>query len=378
MITEERTPVLIVTSGSNDGEAQRLTGYLEQRGYAVRVTGDLDQGALIASRSPIRAMVIDVSESEMKVVAAIGTMLATNPAMAVVALTAPDAARVAVWCLEAGATRCLVKPVEPTVLELGIRSAMMARVEQLNGDRRVRWLRETLSESVAALTEERSKLVRWSVAALEALTAALEAKDEYMAGHSLRVAHVAGTIAAELGRTDEEIESVRLAGRLHDIGMIGVPSRLLAKAGPLTAEEMTSVKEHVVVGRRILEPFESLREIVSFIRGHHERWDGTGYPDRLAGGAIPWGGRVLAVAETFDAVTSPRPFRGEMTRPAAMELMAGLAGRALDPLVFQALRTVVTKRLVLAFLSDRDGFVPEDPATLQVLIDDERRVIGGG
>jgi putative nucleotidyltransferase with HDIG domain len=227
----------------------------------------------------------------------------------------------------------------------------MTREEQLQGDRRVRWLRQTLSDSVSELAKERANLTRWSVGALEALTTALEAKDEFLTGHSLRVAHVAGAIAAELGKTEDEIEAVRLAGRLHDIGMIGVPSRLLAKPGTLTSEEMSSIEEHVLVACRILEPFESLREVVSFIRGHHERWDGTGYPDRISGQAIPWGGRVLAAAETYDALTSPRPYRGEMTGNQAIELMAGLAGNALDPLVFQAARTVVTKRLVLSFLS---------------------------
>ncbi|MFN0180519.1 MAG: HD-GYP domain-containing protein [Gemmatimonadales bacterium] len=216
------------------------------------------------------------------------------------------------------------------------------------------------------------------MAALEALTAALEAKDEFFTGHSLRVAHVAEAIAAELGKPEQDIESVRLAARLHDIGMIGVPSRLLGKAGPLTPDEMNVVREHVAVACHILAPFESLQEVVTFIRGHHERWDGAGYPDGLAGEAIPWGGRVLAAAETFDALTSRRPFRRELSRGAALHLVAGLAGSALDPVVVEALRAVVTNELVISFLDDRAGFVQEDETTLQLLMDDERRLIGGG
>jgi response regulator RpfG family c-di-GMP phosphodiesterase len=355
-----------------------MAEHLRRQGFGVRTAAEIEEGIRIVQRTAINVLVIDVTEPVVATVSAIGRALASNPSIVVIVMTAPDAARVAVWCLEAGATRCLVKPIDPAALEIGIRSAVMARADQVRNDHRVRWLRQTLSESVSQLAEERVKQIRWSVAALESLTVALEAKDEYMTGHSLRVADVAGAIAAEMGRTEDEIGAVRLAGRIHDIGMIGVPSRLLLKAGPLTPEEMASVKEHVVLACRILEPFETLGEVVAFIRGHHERWDGGGYPDGLAGESIPWGGRVLAAAETFDAVTSRRPFRGEMTRPAAIQLMASLVGTALDPLVFQALRTVVTKQLVLEFLSDRGGHVPEDPLTVQLLLDDERRVMDGG
>jgi putative nucleotidyltransferase with HDIG domain len=158
------------------------------------------------------------------------------------------------------------------------------------------------------------------------------------------VAELSASVAAHLGCTGAQVEAVRAAGRLHDIGKIAVRDEVLHKAGPLTAEEYEHVKRHVVVGSRILAPLDSLREAAAYVRSHHERWDGFGYPDRLAGDAIPLGARILGAVETYDALTTPRTYQERMAPVEALERMRDLVGTAIDPAVYAALAAVVSQR----------------------------------
>ncbi|MFI5210246.1 MAG: HD-GYP domain-containing protein, partial [Gemmatimonadales bacterium] len=214
------------------------------------------------------------------------------------------------------------------------------------------WLKEEVALRTAELRRERAKLERLSVATLEALVNALEAKDAYIRGHSARVADLSAMIAAEIGMTDEQVEQVRMAGRLHDIGKIGIREGILTKQGPLTAEEYDQVKQHVVVGSQILAPLAHLGDIISYVRSHHERWDGQGYPDRLEGEQIPLGARILGAAEIFDALTTSRPYQEKMAPDVAVERMRDLAGNVIDEAVYRALEASVRKRQTLTYLDD--------------------------
>jgi putative nucleotidyltransferase with HDIG domain len=202
------------------------------------------------------------------------------------------------------------------------------------------------------------KIERISVVTLEALVNALEAKDPYMRGHSARVADLAATIAHELGMPEEAVEHVRTAGRLHDIGKIGTRESVLNKQGPLTQEEFEHVKQHVLIGSQILAPLTRHSDISSAVRSHHERWDGTGYPDGLSGEAIPLSARVIGAAEIFDALCTPRPYQEKMAPQQAVERMADLAGTVVDPKVYAGLSAVVARRQTLVFL-DEGGATPE-------------------
>ncbi len=188
--------------------------------------------------------------------------------------------------------------------------------------------------------------------ALEALVNAMEAKDPHMVGHSIRVAELGASIAAHLGRGDRDIEEVRLAGRLHDIGMIAISDRILTKPGKLTSEEFAEVRRHPVLGHQLLVAYPTLERVALYVRGHHERWDGTGYPDGLAGDAIPWGARVLAAAEVFDALTTSRSYRSAASVMEALERMHGTSSEAVDPVVMRALQFVVYRRRTLEFIRD--------------------------
>jgi putative nucleotidyltransferase with HDIG domain len=159
-------------------------------------------------------------------------------------------------------------------------------------------------------------------------------------------------VAAEMGLEDEDVESVRTAGRLHDIGKIGIREEVLVKQGPLTDSEYEHVKQHVVVGSQILAPLTHLREVIHYVRSHHERWDGRGYPDGLKGEEIPVGARILAAVEVYDALTTSRPYQEKMSSEFAVERMRDLTGAGIATEVFDALEAVVSQRQTLVFLDD--------------------------
>jgi hypothetical protein len=175
---------------------------------------------------------------------------------------------------------------------------------------------------------------------LQCLTTVIDAKDPYTAGHSERVARIGVLLARQLGLPAASEGDVYLAGLLHDVGKIGVRDDLLQKPGKLTPEEMTEVRQHALVGDRIvasIRPFERLRPAV---RNHHERWDGTGYPDRLAGEAIPVLARVLGVADACDAMMSPRRYRAARTPLEIDRIFTAEAGRQFDPATVRAFMAV--------------------------------------
>lgn len=187
---------------------------------------------------------------------------------------------------------------------------------------------------------------------VEALINAMEAKSQFLRGHSQRVAAVAAALAAELGLIDEDIEGIRLAGQLHDIGKIGVRESILDKPEQLTPDEFAHVKEHVAIGLHILEPLPQVEHVRHYIAHHHERVDGSGYPHGLRGQAVSLGGRIIGAADALDACTSPRAYRDAMTLDEAIAWLRSLGPRGICPIVLPALEAVAKKGQVLVFIND--------------------------
>jgi diguanylate cyclase (GGDEF)-like protein/putative nucleotidyltransferase with HDIG domain len=176
---------------------------------------------------------------------------------------------------------------------------------------------------------------------IASLATAIDAKDHYTNKHLSRVQTYALTIAEHIGLPADEFEAVRCAALVHDIGKLGVPENILTKPGKLTPEEYERMKEHVEIGAAILRPVQFPWPVVDVVMGHHERWDGLGYPQGLSGEDIPIGARVIALADVFDALTSDRPYRKAMTQPQAMEYVRQHAGTHFDPKVVEALIAVL-------------------------------------
>lgn len=172
---------------------------------------------------------------------------------------------------------------------------------------------------------------------LEALTRALELRDHETEGHSRRVVQYTYTLARHLGVAEEHLVAMMRGALLHDIGKIGIPDHILRKPGPLTPEEWEIMKAHTRNGYEMLRPMEFLRDAAPIILHHHERFDGSGYPDGLIGHAIPLGARIFAVADAYDALTSDRPYRRRRSHAAAVAEIVRCAGSHFDPDVVQAL-----------------------------------------
>jgi putative nucleotidyltransferase with HDIG domain len=181
--------------------------------------------------------------------------------------------------------------------------------------------------------------------AILALSATVDAKDPYTAGHAERVRQLAGATAAAMGLGLHDRHVLEEAAQLHDIGKIGVSDSVLGKNGPLTAEEYEEIRRHPRQGARIVGALRSMEPLVTIIEHHHESWDGNGYPDGLAGEDIPLGARIMAIADTYDAMTSDRPYRKAMLPVEAFEEIEGLAGTQFDPAVVRAFVEAVTPDL---------------------------------
>ena len=182
---------------------------------------------------------------------------------------------------------------------------------------------------------------------LTQLASALEARDPYTHGHSRRVARHAANIAKRMGLPPAEIAKIRTAGVIHDVGKVKIPTAVLHKEGKLTDGEFEVVKSHPVEGATMISALGD-HELTAIVRHHHERLDGTGYPDRLAGDAIPLGARIIAVADTFDAITSTRPYRSAHAHKKAIDILRAEAGAQLDPDAVRAFCSHYTGRRALA------------------------------
>jgi diguanylate cyclase (GGDEF)-like protein/putative nucleotidyltransferase with HDIG domain len=215
------------------------------------------------------------------------------------------------------------------------------------------------------------------LATIEALALAIDAKDQTTQTHIRRVQAYATSLARLLGMSDNEIQGVKTAALLHDIGKLAVPEHILSKPGPLTQEEFQKIRIHPQVGAEIISAVPFPYPVAPLILSHHERWDGKGYPQGLRGDDIPLGARILTVVDYFDALTSERPYHNAMTREAALLLLQQEAGRALDPKIVdlfiehlptmtaeaETIEGIPTRRLSLEPTSDLGrpavGFQPE-------------------
>ena len=175
-----------------------------------------------------------------------------------------------------------------------------------------------------------TKLQQAVFQSLHVLANALEAKDPYTAGHSQRVATTARRLALEMNSSASRAQLVAQAWLLHDIGKIGVSEGVLRKPGKLTATEWVEMKCHPVVGAEIVAPLDFFSEGATLIRCHHERFDGSGYPDGLKGEGIPIGARIIAVADVYDALTTDRPYRPRLSTSDALKLLDEMSGHGLD------------------------------------------------
>jgi len=314
-------PIPVPTAGgtilvADDGATNRLLyrELLEAAGYRVVVVGD--GAAVLATWRELRPdlLLLDVRMPGLSG-DEVCWRVKSDPAstyLPILLVTAYEARESRERALEAGADDLLFAPVNRTELLARVRSLLRLRMFH------------------ADLVEHESVVL--------SLSAALEAKDAYTRGHSARVGELSARLAEEVGEREEVANRMRLGGLLHDIGKVAVPEALLHKPGRLTASEFATVMTHPVVGWEICRRLRSAEPVLDVILYHHERFDGSGYPEGLAGEAIPWTARILSVADALDALTSERPYRHSLSLADAMDLLRAETERGKwDPRVVVAL-----------------------------------------
>ena len=181
---------------------------------------------------------------------------------------------------------------------------------------------------------------------LQALVNAIEAKDSYTMGHTARVSRYSVGIGRRMGLDDYKLGRLKMAADLHDIGKIGIKEGIINKPGALTDTEYHTIKDHVEMGEKILRPITFLHDLLPYIRGHHEKWDGTGYPDGLKGEECPLEGRIIALADAFDAMTSQRSYNKPLTFQQAYDRINGVAGKHFDPNIVVAFEKFLKQELL--------------------------------
>lgn len=249
----------------------------------------------------------------------------------IVVLTADDSKEAKERALSAGATDFISKPFQTFEILLRIRNLLQTRQLYIELQHRNRRLETRVVERTRELEHAQREM-------LERLAQAVETRDGETGEHTRRVGENSAHLARALGLPDDQVELLRRAAPLHDVGKIGIPDAVLAKRGALTAAEREVVKTHTVLGAKILAQGDSelMRAAERIALGHHERWDGTGYPNGLAGEEIPLEARIVAVVDVFDALVHDRPYRDAWTETRALAEIEAGAGGHFDPAVAAA------------------------------------------
>ena len=212
---------------------------------------------------------------------------------------------------------------------------------------------EEKQQHIEALQENQAHLADLYLATIKSLALAIDAKDQYTHQHILRVQRYAVATALDMGLEGDELEGLNTGALLHDIGKLGVPEYVLLKPGRLTDEEFAKIKKHPEIGAAILDPVEFPWPVLPVVKSHHEKWDGTGYPEGLAGENIPRTARILAVADVYDALTSSRSYRSAWTHERALEVIVKDSGTHFDPVVVDAFLRVIEG--VVAAMAQEDA-----------------------
>ena len=246
------------------------------------------------------------------------------PQIAVIVVTVGADDDALLQCMSAGVQHYFLKPIHIDEFHHALQATWYSQLMRRESQRQKQHL-----ESI--VHKQTHQLRHTFFSAITSLVRTLEARDAYTSGHSLRVRKYAVHLAHEIGMDNSNMKRLNLAAKLHDIGKIGVAEGILNKPAKLSDTEFDMVKEHPVIGERILKPIIRNRVVLSAIRSHHERFDCAGNPDRLQGEEIPFLGRMITVADCYDALTSSRAYRGAMTREDALTILHDGAGTQFDP-----------------------------------------------
>ena len=319
--------------------------FLEIDGYPCHTAGDGEEALQLLEQEEFSMVITDINMPGMSGIDLLREVGARYPEVAVLMVSAIDDRKVAVQSLQLGAFSYMIKPVSRNELVINVVNGLRRRFLEIAHQRQSEKLEDLVQRRTQKLLEAKQELAVASEETVLRLAKAAEFRDDETAQHTLRMSHYCGIIARGYGFDEKRCELIRLASQLHDVGKIGIPDAILLKPGKLTADEFTLMKEHAMFGFRILSDSRAtLLQVGAIIaRGHHEKYDGSGYPEGVAGEDIPIEARIAAIADVFDALTTKRVYKDAMPVAAAVDILKEGRGLHFDPV------------LVDIFLSEMDA-----------------------
>jgi len=341
-------PPRILVVDDDDSVRAALARYLARVGYdTLQANGGAEALSMLA-HGRFDAMVCDIRMPGMSGVELLPKVIAQDSDIAVIMLTAVGEPGSAIQCLKLGAADYLIKPVELEELAHSLGYALRKRELEVERRGMEQWLAREVAEKTRELSEQSRQVELLSLSILMGLVDAAEPAGQSGRNHSMRVSNLCAHIAVELSLAADDVEMVRLAARLHDLGRVALRDeglRRVSKADePAPAAEVETPDGNAPeVAARILEPLRRHADIVPYIRHQHERWDGQGRPDKMKGDAIPLGARIIAAANLLDELSEGSD--GHAGTPAqVLDHVRDMAGTRLDPAVVRALETVLARR----------------------------------
>ncbi len=340
----EPTRILIVDDDSAVREV--ITVLLREEGYAATAVSSAEAALEAADGAEYPLVISDVRMPGKDGFWLLDRLRDLHPDSAVVMLTAYGDTEAAVQCLRNGAADYLLKPPKVTDLIRAIERALGRRRLELARHKYRRSLENRVREKTAELSRALRDLESTYSQTLWSLVAALDAREHETSDHSQRVVRYTLGIARRLGVPDGDLPSIGRGALLHDIGKIGVPDAILLKAGHLTPSEWVEMRKHPQIGYDILRSIEFLGPSAEVVLCHQERYDGGGYPRGLSGEAIPLAARIFAIADTFDAMTTTRPYRRGLPAEAARAEIAKCSGTQFDPRCATAFLAISAEEII--------------------------------
>lgn len=343
MIAPELRTILVIDDDPSIRKVLSLG--LARLGYTIKMATNGQEGIdLLASCAVVPdCILLDIRMPVLSGKEALPRIREMHPLTPVIMLTAYNDLATGLEAMKNGAFDYLVKPsrlehiAETIAKAIRYRDIVWEKFEQdkKNDEYRLS-LERTMQSKTLELSETYEKLKAANMQTVQALAETIEAKDQYTQGHCERVRSLAVRLARELKLPENQIEPLEFAALLHDIGKIGIPERILNKVGPLDPDEVEVIKMHPLIGAQILSIVEFFAPAINGVRHHHERWDGMGYPDGVAGENIDPLARIITLADTFDAMAQSRPYRKALPLEAVLEEIRAESGKQFAPDVVAA------------------------------------------
>ncbi|MFZ2634651.1 MAG: HD domain-containing phosphohydrolase [Desulfosalsimonadaceae bacterium] len=329
----KREKILVV----DDEEAIRglLKQILEREGYECELAEDAEKAADFLSKKRFDLVISDVQMPGKSGIQLLEEIKTRYPNLATLLISGHSDNKTAESAILKGAIDFLVKPFQKEQVLISVANALRRRALDLQAQFEVQNLESIINDQTDDLLEANARLNRILNSTVQAMSLAVECRDPYTAGHQQRVANISAAIARKMDFNDERIEYLKMAAMIHDIGKISVPAEILCKPTRLSAAEFNIIKEHPLTGYKILKEIDFPYPLAKMVYQHHERINGSGYPQGLSGDQILMEAKILAVADVVEAMASHRPYRSALGIDVALDEIIKNKGQIFDPEVVE-------------------------------------------